>query len=84
MVRWPEWWSWEVELSGHLLKRMQDRRFSETDLREMLEDATGYREDFEAGRRIIKTARGERIWEVLVEPVHDETILLVVTAYPVE
>ena len=42
---WPAWWDWEIELSPHLLKRMVDRRFTEVDLRRMLERATGYRED---------------------------------------
>lgn len=43
--RWPEWWGWELELSPHLFKRMTDRRFSELDLRAMLEPARGYRPD---------------------------------------
>lgn len=25
MVEWPDWRSWELELSAHLLKRMTDR-----------------------------------------------------------
>jgi hypothetical protein len=39
MVRarpWPDWWEWEIDLTPHLLKRMEDRDFSEVDLREML------------------------------------------------
>jgi hypothetical protein len=39
---WPGWWDWELELSPHLLKRMTDRRFTEIDLRRMLERASGY------------------------------------------
>jgi hypothetical protein len=34
---WPEWWTWELELSPHLLRRMLDRGFSEVDLRIMME-----------------------------------------------
>jgi hypothetical protein len=41
MVEWPEWWQWELELSPHLLKRMLDRRFNETDLRLMVAAARG-------------------------------------------
>jgi len=38
--RWPEWWDWELELIPHLLKRREDRRFSEVDLRSMLSRAS--------------------------------------------
>ena len=41
MVESPDWWSWELELSAHLLKRMMDRQFNEADLRLMLDDASG-------------------------------------------
>ena len=30
---WLEWWDWELELSPYLLKRMDDRRFTEIDQR---------------------------------------------------
>lgn len=30
---WPDWWEWEIDLTPHLLKRMEDRDFSEVDLR---------------------------------------------------
>jgi hypothetical protein len=46
MREWPSWWSWELELSPHLLKRMVDRQFSEVDLRRMLEHAPRLRDDF--------------------------------------
>ena len=39
---WPEWWSWELKFTPHLLKRMVDRRFSEVDLRIMQDAATGF------------------------------------------
>jgi hypothetical protein len=45
MSEWPQWWSWELELSPHLMKRMADRGFDETELRLMLEDSSGYHED---------------------------------------
>ena len=38
---WPDWWAWELELSSHVEKRMGDRDFSEVELRDMLERATG-------------------------------------------
>jgi hypothetical protein len=84
MVRWPEWWSWEIELSPHLLKRMADRRFNEADLRAMLADASGYREDIEESRWLIHTRHGGQAWEIIAEPIVDENVLVIVTAYPVE
>ena len=84
MTQWPDWWSWELELSPHLLKRMVDRSFSETDLRQMLEDATGYHPNHEEGRFAIETFRDGRVWEIIVEPDEQEQILVVVTAYPID
>ena len=80
---WPEWWNWELELSPHLLKRMGDRRFTEVDLRRMLERASGYRQDVVEGRWLIATRHRSKAWEVIVEPDWELRLLVVVTAYPV-
>ncbi|MBC8107472.1 MAG: hypothetical protein H7Z14_12840 [Anaerolineae bacterium] len=81
---WPEWWSWELDCSNpHLAKRMLDRSFSETDLREMLERATGFRADVVPGRWVIESTRFGAPWEVIVEPDYALTLLVVVTAYVV-
>ncbi len=79
---WPAWWEWELELTPHLLKRMVDRRFTELDLREMLEGAEGYRTDIVEGRFVIDTRHRRKRWEVIVEPDPVVTRLVVVTAYP--
>src|SRR2546421_1176896 len=80
---WPQWWQWELDCSNpHLAKRMIDRSFSETDLREMLEAATAYRPDVAAGRWVIETMRLAVQWEVVVEPEIPTQQLIVVTAYP--
>jgi hypothetical protein len=63
---------------------MTDRGFSETDLRTMLEHATGYRGARTAGRWVVETRHRRRAWEVIVEPDHAAGLLVVVTAYPVE
>ena len=81
---WPAWWDWELELSPHLLKRMTDRRFTEVELRRMLEHARGYREDIVEGLWIIEVNRGRVVWEVIVEPERTSQSLVVVTAYPVD
>jgi len=82
MPRRPEWWSWEVELSPHLLKRMIDRRFNEVDLRLMFERASGYRIDVQPGRWVIETGLEGRRWEIIVEPEPADRILIVISAYP--
>ena len=47
---WPDWWEWELELTPHLEKRMEDREFTEVDLRAMLEQAEGHYRDVVEGR----------------------------------
>ena len=81
-MEWPDWWSWELELTPHLLKRMDDRGFTEVDLRVMLDDATGFHREAVEGRFVIETRHRGRGWEVVVEPDHTELLLVVVTAYP--
>ncbi|MBI4443068.1 MAG: DUF4258 domain-containing protein [Acidobacteria bacterium] len=81
---WPSWWEWELEFTPHLLKRMTDRRFTEIDLRRMLEKATDLRRDIVEGRWVIGTRHQRRLWEVIVEPDFAEKLLIVITAYPLE
>ena len=80
---WPHWWEWELELSPHVFKRMDDRNFTELDLRAMLEVAVGYGKDVVPGRWCIMTKRRRQRWEVIVEPDEFARKLVVVTAYPV-
>ena len=81
---WPEWWDWEFEYTYHILKRMVDRRFSQTDLRIMFQDAVGYRMDEEPGRWVILTNWNGHKWEIIVEPDKQLRCLVLVTAYMVE
>jgi len=76
--RWPPWWDWELEISPHLVKRMFDRRFTEIDLRRMLEYANGYHRDIVQGRWVILTTYQRSRWEVIVEPDFDSQLLVVV------
>ena len=75
---------WELELSAHLVKRMEDRAFNEVDLRRMLELATGHRADILEGRWVIDTRHAGRSWEVIVEPDEMRQLLVVITAYPLD
>ena len=70
--------------SPHLLKRMVDRRFTEVDLRRMLEYAGDYSPDVVEGRWKIATRHSRKEWEVIVEPDSERKLLVVVTAYPLD
>lgn len=72
-----------MEFSPHLLKRMVDRGFSETDLRTMMVHATGLRRDAEPGRWIVETKHDSGVWQVIVEPDTIDELLVVITAFPV-
>lgn len=78
---WPEWWEWELELTPHLERRMEERDFTEIDLRAMLERAESYRPDVVEDRWVIETRHRQQNWEVIVEPDPVERLLVVVTAY---
>lgn len=80
----PEWWDWEIDLTPHLLKRMEDRRFSEIDLRRMLEFATRWRRDRVPGRWVVDSRFRRRDWLIVVEPDREIEVLVVITAYPAE
>ena len=83
-MAFPAWWDWELELTPHVEKRMEDRGFTEVDLRAMLEHADGWRADVIDGRFVIETRlRGCR-WEVVVEPDEVEHLMVVVTAFGVQ
>ena len=84
MPTWPEWWDWELELSSHLLKRMQDRDFNELEVRQMLSTASGLRQDIVPDRWVIQTRHRRKPWEVIVEPDRDAQLLIVITAYSAE
>ncbi len=83
-LEWPAWWDWPLDLTPHIEKRMEDRGFTEVDLRAMLHQAHGYRVDTVEGRWAIETTHAQRTWMVIVEPDFEEQLLVVVTAYRVE
>jgi len=80
-VTFPAWWEWELELTPHVEKRMDDRGFTEVDLRQMLEAARSFRTDVVEGRFVVETRFRRQPWEVVVEPDEVEHLLVVVTAF---
>ncbi|MCC6574691.1 MAG: hypothetical protein IT462_12990 [Planctomycetes bacterium] len=84
MPKWPDWWEWELDVSNpHLRDNMVIRRFSEVDLRDMMENARKLARDVVPGRWIVETRFDSADWEVIVEPDAVKQRLIVVTAYEV-
>lgn len=52
---WPPWWKWELVIIRHMQGRLYKRKFTEIELRRMMEHATGYRRDYKEGRWVIET-----------------------------
>ena len=68
-TNWPTWWDWDLEMTPHVERRMEDRDFSEVELRDMLIRATRLREDVVEGRFVATSRLRERDWEIILEPV---------------
>ena len=77
----PEWWEWDLEITPHVEKRMEQRDFTEIDLRRMLDSANRIRKDSLEGRWIVETTHRGTNWEVILEPDVEDTLLVVVTAF---
>lgn len=75
-MKWPDWWDWELEITPHIEKRMIQRNFTETDLRDMMEQAKLYRADDVKGRWVIETRYLNRDWKIIVEPDIEKLLLL--------
>ncbi len=63
-------------------QRMEDRRFTEVDLRTMLSRSTAVRADVAPGRWVAATRFRKADWEIIVEPDEGGRILVVIAAYP--
>ena len=63
---------------------MEERGFSEVELRTMLYDASKLVPARRPGRWLIQTRHAGHPWFVVVEPDLNDKILMIVTAYPAE
>jgi hypothetical protein len=77
----PPWWSWEIEFTPHVLKRMIDRGFTEVDVRRMIDDATDVEPSIETGRWNVTSRHDRRLWILVLEPDEIARVVLVITAY---
>ena len=64
----PEWWEWELGFDSHIEDRMEERGFSEVELRAMLEDATSLSPARRKGRWSAHTHFQGLPWVVVLEP----------------
>ena len=81
MRRLPEWWSWEFALSPHVLRRMEERGFTETDLRRMLNGVRSVRSDARAGRYRAHGRHRNHAWTIVLEPDPEARVVVVITTF---
>ena len=80
----PEWWEWDLAFIPHVESRMEERRFSEIDVRAMLADAFAITPARRPGRYLVSTRFQGRGWTTVLEPDPQDQLVFVVTAYPNE
>ena len=79
----PDWWDWELELTPHVEKRMEERGITEVELRALLQEATLLVPDVVEGRWVATGKRGVETWEIILEPGEEDHVVVVVTVYRV-
>ena len=82
--RRPPWWEWELDIWTHVEERMEDRGFTEVELRRMMERAGSLHRLPRRGRWVAETTHKGARWEVVVKPDPVTELLEVITAYPVK
>lgn len=83
-MNWPSWWEWGLGFTAHVEVRMEERGFSEIELRTILDSASKLVPARRPGRWLVHTRHAGHPWVVVVEPDLDDKILMIVTAYPEE
>ncbi len=78
----PGWWEWPLAFTPHVESRMEERQFSEVELRTMLADATRVVSARRPGRFLVTTRHRGTAWAVVLAPDGNEQLLFVVTAFP--
>jgi hypothetical protein len=80
----PDWWERNLAFTPHVESRMDEREFSELDLRTMIADATDLVSSRRPDRYLASTRLRGRPWTIVLEPDPEDQLLFVVTAYPRE
>lgn len=77
----PEWWEWPLAFTPHVELRMEERGFSEVELRTMLMQTTLIVAARRPGRFVAMTKHAGVPWAVVLEPDSDDRLVFVVTAF---
>jgi hypothetical protein len=80
----PEWWQWDLAFTSHLDIRMEEREFSEVEIRGMISDVVDLSPARRPGRFIGATRLRGQAWAVILEPDLEDRVIFVVTAYAKE
>ena len=83
-MRAPSWWHWDLELNPHVLTRMEERDFTEVELRGMLSRTSRLARDVVPGRWQAFTRWRKKRWIVILEPDPEDRVVVVITAFQVE
>lgn len=62
----PDWWEWNLAFTPHVESRMDEREFSELDLRAMIADATDLVSSRRPGRFLTSTRLQGRPWTIVL------------------
>ena len=80
----PDWWNWDLAFTSHVELRMEEREFTELELRRMIDLATSITPGRVPGRFLVATRFQGTPWSIVLEPDSDERLVYVVTAFPRE
>jgi hypothetical protein len=80
-MRTPAWWDWELELTDHVIVRMEERDFTEIDLRAMLNHAISVHRLDSHGRWLARAPLKGQLWKVILEPDVLRHRIVVITAH---
>jgi hypothetical protein len=77
----PEWWEWPLTFTPHVESRMEERGFSEVELRTMIAKVSRVTAARHPGRFVAMTQHAGEPWAVVLEPEWDDQLLFVVTGF---
>jgi hypothetical protein len=77
----PEWWGWDLVFTAHLEGRMEERDFSEVELRGMISEVEDLAPGRRPGRYVCRAKLRGQPWVVVLEPDPEDQVVVVVTAY---
>ena len=80
----PYWWSWPLVIPDHAANRMEERGWTEIEVRRVLGQPRSLDQDPEPGRWRVPCRRGREHWCIIVEPEKRRRWLVMVTIIRVD